>query len=181
MRVACRFKGGSYEAVASGAPAGTDFVILDEAVAPAGLLAGEVGLLLNWRVGPAGSASGDFAQSAEVGGLRSLLPFAPVHLRARVTGGDLALSWIRRSRLGGDPWEVNEIPLGEEIEQYRLEIAQPGGAVRRTVTTSEPGWLYPSALIAGDFGALPTAVDVTVRQLGAVGWGIPASRRLILS
>ncbi len=172
---------GTGDAMASGAPAGTDFVILDEAVAPAGLLAGEVGLLLNWRVGPAGSASGDFAQSAEVGGLRSLLPFAPVHLRARVTGGDLALSWIRRSRLGGDPWEVNEIPLGEEIEQYRLEIAQPGGAVRRTVTTSEPGWLYPSALIAGDFGALPTAVDVTVRQLGAVGWGIPASRRLILS
>ena len=42
-----------------------DFVLLDTAVKPAGLRAGEAGLMLNWRAGPSGYdlAGGTFASS----------------------------------------------------------------------------------------------------------------------
>jgi len=172
---------GTGDAMAAGAAAGADFVILDNAVVPAGLLPAEVGLLLNWRVAPSGPWTGAFAQSTEVGGLRALLPFAPVHLQARRQGGDLALSWVRRSRIGGDSWEGSDIPLGEEAEQYGIEIAAPDGPVLRTATSGEASWLYASAAIAADFGLPPAEIDVTVRQLGRAGWGVPAKRRLQLS
>jgi hypothetical protein len=52
----------------------------------------------------------------------------------------------------------------------------------RTATTPGPSFLYESADIAADFGAPPDEIDVTVRQLSlAVGWGLPATRRLSLS
>lgn len=176
---------GTDDAMAAGAAAGTHLVVLDEAVQTAGLSAGEAGLLLNWRVGPAGSdlSSEDFAEHSGVGGLRALLPLSPAHLRAaRADGGDVALSWIRRGRIDADSWTASEIPLGEEREEYQVQIAHPGGAVVRTATTLAPGFLYESADILADFGAPPAEIDVTVRQLSlAAGWGFPATRRLSLS
>lgn len=65
---------GTTDAMAAGAPAGADFVILDDTVTPAGLLPGEVGLTLNWRVGPSSLdfSADNFVQSAEMGGMRAL-------------------------------------------------------------------------------------------------------------
>src|SRR6185312_6566512 len=45
---------GTEDAMAAGAAVGASFVLLDEAVKPAGLLSSEIGLSLNWRVGPSG-------------------------------------------------------------------------------------------------------------------------------
>lgn len=74
------------------------------------------------------------------------------------------------------------MPLGEESERYRLEIAPAGGPVLRTVDVMEPRWIYEAAAMASDFGTLPMAIDITVRQLGtSIGWGIPANRRLALA
>ena len=92
------------------------------------------------------------------------------------------LSWIRRGRIDADSWTPSEIPLGEEREEYRIEIAHAGGAVVRTETVPTSGFVYDSADIAADFGAPPAEIDVTVRQLSvAAGWGIPATRRFALS
>jgi hypothetical protein len=91
------------------------------------------------------------------------------------------LSWVRRGRIGADSWDAAEIPLGEEREEYRLQIAGPGGPVVRTVTVGQQQWLYPAADIASDFAVLPPTLDITVRQLStSVGWGIPATARLAL-
>ena len=38
--------------MAAGSPAGEPFVMLNERVKAAGLRADEIGLLLNWRIGP---------------------------------------------------------------------------------------------------------------------------------
>ncbi|OQM73603.1 phage tail baseplate protein [Manganibacter manganicus] len=170
---------GTDDAMLAGALTGADFVVLDDAVVPAGLQASEIGLLLNWRIGPSASDLSDdnFLTVAETGGLRALLPFSPVHLKARWMGADLAFSWIRRSRIGGDSWQGSEIPLGEAVEQYRLEIAAPGGPVLRTEMVDAPRWLYPQAAILNDFAALPPEIEITVRQFStAVGWGLPAHR-----
>ena len=38
------------------------------------------------------------------------------------SSGDIAISWIRRTRSGGDNWELPEVPLGEESESYEVDI-----------------------------------------------------------
>jgi hypothetical protein len=175
---------GTSDAMASGALVGTDFVVLDDAVVPAGLQASEVGLTLNWRIGPSAGDLSDvsFVTSAEIGGIRALLPYAPVHLRGQWNGADLALSWIRRGRVDADRWEAAEIPLAEETEQYQLTIAPAGGAVLRTETVVQQSWIYDASAIAADFGATPAEIDLTVRQLSAaVGWGLAATKRITLA
>lgn len=175
---------GTNDAMAAGAASGTDFVILDEAVRPAELLASEAGLLLNWRVGPSGSdfSNANFMTSSEVGGVRSLLPLSPVHLKAERVGGDVRFSWIRRGRVDADKWEPSEIPLGEEREEYQVEIAPAGGASVRAATVSSPAWVYEAADMLADFGSSSPEVEITIRQLSvAAGWGMPATRRFTLS
>lgn len=176
---------GTDDATSAGAEAGAHVVLLNEAVQAAGLSASEIGLLLNWRVGPSGGdfSSASFSDHSETGGLRALLPLSPVHLRAIMDpSGDMAIGWTRRGRLGADSWTASDIPLGEEREEYQIEIAHAGAAVVRTATSLTPGYVYEAADIASDFGAPPAEIDVTVRQLSlAAGWGIPATRRLSLS
>ena len=174
---------GTDDATAAGVEAGAYLVVLDEAVQAAGLLASEAGLELNWRVGPAGSdlSGANFSDHSETGGLRALLPMSPVHLRAKKDGGDVTLFWMRRGRIDADSWTASDIPLGEEREEYQIQIAHAGGAVVRTATALAPSFLYDSAAIEADFGAPPDEVDVTIRQLSlAAGWGFPATRRLSL-
>jgi len=171
---------GTEDAMATGAPAGAPFVMLNEAVPAAGLQPGELGLTLNWRIGPAAAvlSDGSFAGQSAAGGMRGRLPLAPAHLRGRAAGGGLAFSWVRRGRVDADDWEATEIPLGEEREEYRVEVATAGGPVLRTATVAAPGWTYPVGDILADFGAMPALMDVTVRQLSlSAGWGLPASRR----
>lgn len=172
---------GTTDAMLAGAASGSDFVILDDAVVPAGLAPSEIGLELNWKIGPAATDISDlhFATSRQIGGLRARIPLAPVHLSARLAGADVMLSWKRRGRLDADGWDLPDIPLGEEKEEYRIEIAGPGGETVRTLSTPQPNWLYPEALIAADFGVRPGALEVTVRQAGGpTGWGIPSSSHL---
>ncbi|WP_274629667.1 baseplate multidomain protein megatron [Arvimicrobium flavum] len=177
-----RGQSGTNDAMAAGAPAGAIFVLLDHAVVPAGLSAGEVGLERNWRVGPVGFeiTPANFVEEAATGGVRAQLPLSPVHLRARPDdAGNVTLSWIRRGRFGGDDWQQSEIPLAETLEEYRIEIAAAGGPVLRAATSTTTHWIYTAASIAADFGTMPPELDVTVRQRStAVGWGIPATRRL---
>lgn len=172
---------GTTDAMLAGAASGSDFVMLDDAVVPAGLTPSEGGLELNWKVGPAATDISDlhFATSRQIGGLRACTPLSPVHIRARLAGGDIMLSWMRRGRLDADGWDAPDIPLGEEHEEYRIAIAGPGGDPVRVVSVLKPNWLYPQASIAADFGVRPGALDVTVSQAGGpAGWGIPGSSRV---
>ena len=114
--------------------------------------------------------------------LRAHLPLSPVHVRCRQNAGGAAISWVRRGRIDADDWGQGEIPLGEEREEYQIEIAAAGGPSVRVALSSEQNWQYASADIAADFGGLPLEIDVTVRQISAVaGFGLPATRRFTLS
>jgi hypothetical protein len=78
-----------------------------------------IGTLIAWRVAPVPQGpSGDLAEEVTFTNSGSgLRPFSPVHLKAvrDQATGDVRLSWIRRTRLGGDSWAA-EVPLGEEVE-----------------------------------------------------------------
>jgi len=128
-----------------------------------------------YRVGPAGGDHGG-AMVSEVSATVSgaaLLPLAPVHLDARRTAAGIAISFIRRTRVDGDSWDVVEVPLGEASEAYRVEILSGSTAVR-TFETSTPQVTYSTAAELADFGAAQASLTVRVRQVSAtVGPGAP--------
>jgi hypothetical protein len=96
-------------------------------------------------------------------------------VRGRRDAGDLHLSWIRRTRVGGDSWETVDVPLGEDTENYALDILD-GDTVVRTLTASSPAAIYTVAEQAADFGTPPPAIAVRVYQLSAsYGRGSPAA------
>jgi len=152
-------------------------------VKPAGLRASEIGLERQWRVGPTGYAVSDalFATQMITGGQRSRLPLAPVHLRCLATVDGWRLSWLRRSRLDADDWAQSEIPLGENAETYAVEIAGRDGVVKRRVEVGSSSHFYSRTQAQEDFGAVPSAMRVSVRQISsAVGPGMAASAELAL-
>ena len=177
---------GTSDAMVAGADEGAPFVLLDERVAAAGLRPEEIGLELNWKIGPTGYDLTDdyFVSTSMVGGLRAQLPLSPVHLRHTIEDGDLHLSWIRRCRgMEADSWLGEDIPLGESVERYLVDVFQDGGTVPvRSVETYEPSWTYSAALIATDFGTPPDAISIRLRQISTtVGPGIPACRTIRLN
>jgi hypothetical protein len=107
-----------------------------------------------------------------------LRPLSPAHVRGSRTAGDLSISWVRRTRLGGDNWDAAEVPLGEETERYEVDILD-GATVKRTLAATTPAATYTAAQQTADFGAPQSAIDVRVYQLSAVhGRGTPREATL---
>ena len=148
--------------------AGARFVLFNTAVARVDLAASEIRLPYSWRYGPATRDIGDasYAVAAHTFQGLGLKPLSPVHVRAVRGGGDVAFSWVRRTRLGGDSWETPEVPLGEDSESYEVDILD-GASVVRTLTASAPGVVYSAAAQAADFGSAQPAYDIRVYQLSA--------------
>lgn len=99
--------------------------------------------------------------------------FAPVHLKARrdTGSGDIELGWIRRTRFGGDSWELAEAPLNEEREAYRVEV-RDGAALLRSIEVTSPQYLYTATHQQADFGGPASGFTLRVAQLSAaVGAG----------
>ena len=109
-------------------------MLLNAAVVQAELSLAEAPLENTWRVGPAQLDSGhsSYLELILQGQAKGLRPLSPCQLRARRDGADVVFTWIRRTRIDGDGWELAEMPLGEESESYRLEILD-GAAVKRSV------------------------------------------------
>ncbi len=149
--------------VASGAP----FVLLNATLVRLDLAPGQLQLPLNWRYGPAHRDIAHPSYAARRHAFRGLgrRPLSPVHVRGvRAAGGDLKLSWVRRTRSGGDSWELIEVPLGETHERYEVDILN-GPRVVRTISTTSPSTTYQSAEQTADFGTQPAAVRCIVYQI----------------
>jgi hypothetical protein len=149
-------------------PAGAFVVRIDGAPQQIALTEAQRGLARHYRVGPAGRPVDDPVHGHAVIAFEGLglRPYAPVHLRAAPTGGgDLRLSWIRRTRIGGDRWEVPEVPLGEESERYLVRVMQ-GDRVLRETMVEAPQWTYSAAARAADTAG--GACDVHVAQVSAL-------------
>jgi hypothetical protein len=161
--------------------AGARFVLLDSAVVPVDMTPDEIGLELNWKVGPRPVDIADEAYvttSFAFQGL-GLRPLAPVHLQGKrdPTTEDWTLLWVRRTRVAGDNWFGIDVPLAEEAELYKLEILDEiGGEVLRTVEVSQPSFLYTAAMQTADFGDTVFNVPMRVAQISpSYGPGATAS------
>ncbi len=167
----------------AGASVDARFVLLSAAFTQTEFNLAQRGLAFDWQAGPERDLPGteNFTSQALAMNARGLAPLSPVHLRAARAGGDIALSWIRRTRTGGDSWE-GEVPLGELSERYRVTIYD-GEAPVRTVETTAPAYTYASADITADFGGAYTepAIIFAVAQISdAVGEGAERKGSIVL-
>lgn len=182
LRGLLRGQAGTEAAMRSPLDAGGRFVLLDGSVTELGVGEAERGLERLWVFGPATLPYDDPAYASvtrafDGAGLR---PLSPVHLKARRDGaGAIHLSWVRRTRLGGDSWAGLDVPLGEEIEAYEIEICD-GDAVKRVIAASSAQAVYATAEQEADFGGTDFGpLDITVYQLSrAFGRGTGRSATL---
>jgi hypothetical protein len=132
-------------------PAGADFVLIDAALVQLNLPAASRGIEMQYRVGPASRPFNDPSYirtqaSFEGAGLR---PYAPSHLRARqMANGGLQIAWVRRTRIDGDGWSGPDVPLGEEVEAYRVTL-RSNGATLASLDVNEQVVVVPSSILVG--------------------------------
>ena len=103
---------------------------------------------------------------------------APAFLNgSRAASGDWSLSWLRRTRVGGEWRDYIDAPLGEASEAYEVEIYTSAAytTLKRTITgLSTASATYTSAQQVADFGSNQATLYVKVYQLSAnVGRGYP--------
>jgi hypothetical protein len=99
-----------------------------------------------------------------------LKPFAPVHVSSKRAKdhNNITISWIRRARLNND-WRDNvDIALGEESEQYQIDILDTDHQVIRTIETSTSTALYAAADQLADFKRVPKTITIKIYQISAV-------------
>ena len=128
-------------------PAGSFFVLLDRSAVQITLPQAARGLDRHYRVGAAELGYDDVSTVHAVMAFEGigLRPYRPVHLRAvRGPGGDMSVTWIRRTRIDGDGWRAGDVPLGEDRETYLVQVLA-GPSVVRNVSVPVPNWVYPVA------------------------------------
>lgn len=163
---------GSAHAMASAHPVGARIVALDKNLGRIAIGAHEWGEALDFAAPPAGHPSTHDRATRLTVTLphAAARPWAPAHLRARRDAtGDVAVSWVRCARIGGDSWGPGEPPVGTTVEGYRLEVLDGVGIVVRSTDRTESNFNYTVAEQAADFGAPPASLRLRVAQLGASG------------
>lgn len=171
--------GSEAEAMRIVAP-GAKVIVLDSALVPLTFNVSDIGRSWHYRVGPITSdhAGPMVVDVVATPTSEALKPLAPVHLFAKRTDDGIVISFVRRTRLGGDNWELVDVPLAEEREAYEIDILDEAG-VKRTLRTNEPGVLYQEAFEIADFGTQQTTLSVSVSQISAIaGRGFAATATL---
>ena len=167
LRLRLRGQQGSDGVMPADWPPGALVVLLDPLPVDLPLPLDALGLARQYRIGPAARPLSDPVQrdleaTFEGVGLR---PYRPAHLRAQpLAGGGHRVSWIRRTRRGGDSWAQAEVPLSEAFERYHLRVLS-GTTVLREMELDAPEWEYSASAQASDGGG---AFAVEVAQISDV-------------
>jgi hypothetical protein len=94
---------------------------------------------------------------------------------ARDGSDNLTITWVRRTRVGGELADGIDIPLGEAAELYEIDILD-GMTVVRTIQASSPTASYTAAEQTTDGLTPGDPVDLIIYQISAlVGRGFPAA------
>ncbi|RJF94570.1 hypothetical protein D3874_01665 [Oleomonas cavernae] len=171
---------GTEQAMRAPLAAGAAVVLLDGALRQLDMGLAERHLERYYRWGPAALPMTDPAWAAASFTPRAvgLRPYAPVHVAGvRDGAGNLAITWVRRTRLGGAWADLGDVALGEEVEAYEVDILDGAGpAVKRTIAVTAPAAGYSAAQAMADFGYVPAAVVVRVAQVSTLyGRGLAAT------
>jgi hypothetical protein len=146
-------------------PIGTDFVLLDRGPVQIDMPQSVRGLERHYRIGPALRGYSDSSYRHDVQSFSGvgLRPYRPVHPVVDVLpGGAIRIRWTRRTRVNGDSWESETVPLGEEQERYRV-VLHAAGVVVREVETSQPMYVYGT--VAQEADGMSTALVAEIAQI----------------
>jgi hypothetical protein len=148
---------------------GADFVLLDRALVPVANSVDLLGREFSYRVGHATEDVGNPNMTAldAVVPPTALMPWSPAHVRGERIEEGVRITWIRRTRRGGDSWETAEVPLGEASESYLVEVLDEDVTVR-TLSAASPEIIYENDSEIEDFGTPQSSLNVRVSQLSAV-------------
>jgi hypothetical protein len=146
-------------------PVGSIFVLIDGAVPQINLPSSLRGVSQYYRVGA--EAQGYAAPTATVQPLAfdgvGLRPYSVTALAATgAVGSTVTATWIRRTRVDGDNWDLAEVPLGETSELYSVWVVV-GSALKREVQVTSPSWTYTASEQAAD--GVSGAFDIAVAQV----------------
>lgn len=127
--------------------------------------AAELGVSRQYRAAAAGTVLGDAPVFSFTHSGRWAKPYPAAHVKGSRNGtGDLALSWIRRTRFEA-PWlDGQDAPLGEASEAYEIDVMN-GAAVVRTITAATPVATYTQAEQVADFGSAQASITVRIYQI----------------
>lgn len=107
----------------------------------------------------------------------NLKPLSPVYANGQrnASSGDWALSWIRRTRVGGEWRDSVDALLGETSERYEVDVCTSDFAtVKRTLSSIGAAVMYYGTNQVTDFGANQTTLYLKIYQISAtVGRGYP--------
>ncbi len=112
-------------------------------------------------------------------------PYSPCHLRGALddASGEISLTWIRRTRKGGQMRDGGDVPLSEAREEYAIEIWDVGGTTLMRAATGlvEPLYVYTLDDQLLDFGEPCPGLLLRVWQIGAYGRGYEAQETFIFN
>ena len=147
-------------------PVGSWVVALNGAPQQIELLSSLRRVAQTYRIGPARRSLEDpsYEQVTLAFDGNGLRPYAPVHLVRSAAAGGMQFTWIRRTRIDGDSWDLPDVPLGEEAESYTVRVSI-GSDVVREETVSQPLWVYQDAARLAD--GVGDVFDVAVAQNSA--------------
>jgi hypothetical protein len=175
LRGLLRGQAGTMDIGDAGHASGVNFVMLDGAVPPLTVSETESWLALTLRCGRAGAIYDPdlFTDLPLVVARRGLRCLPPVHPRVVHDSGNASISWIRQTRIGGDPWEPAEVPIGETVEAYTVAILD-GASVVRTLAAEGVAATYSAADQIADFGSVQSEFQVRITQVSPTeGPGVP--------
>ena len=141
-------------------PVGSVFVLLNGVPEQIELASSARGVTQHFRYGPGTRPLSDPSYQHRVDAFlgAGLRPYNVAHLRATPNGGALDVTWVRRTRLDGDSWDSEDVPLSEAFERYRVRVFKDGVQARQ-VTVNQPNWSYSAVMQAAD-GAGETYIQV---------------------
>jgi len=125
-------------------PVGSVFVLLDQSVPQITLPSSLRGVSQYYRIGA--EAQGYAAPTTTAQPLAfqgaGLRPYSVTELTTSgLVGSNIIASWIRRTRVDGDNWDMPEVPLGETTELYTVRVYL-GETLTREVQVTSPSWTY---------------------------------------
>lgn len=104
-----------------------------------------------------------------------LKPYSPVHITGTADGsGNITITWIRRTRIGGEWRDYVDVPLGETSEAYKVEIMSGSTVIRTISSLTSATCTYTAAQQVTDFGSTQSRLTIKVYQYSeTVGYGYP--------
>lgn len=161
LQLRLRGQAGTDGATAGAWPAGSLFVLLDGSPRQIELASSERDVARFYRFGPAQRPIDDVTYRTRELAFRGigLRPYSVVHPKVRQgAGGEIMLSWTRRTRIDGDNWSSPDVPLAEASERYALRVLVDG-VLRRSAETGSPNWTYTASMQSED-GAGSRVIEV---------------------